>query len=152
MQVALTAHPSLSCFLVRGVASIYHQRELVLKEDVAQPQSHSSGTSAPRQQLQAQPPDSCWGQAGWLEKKGEDSLMDHGVCQAFYQLAGSQTVGSDLPAPAPNPILRTMPHHKSSRKASNTEETHVPTSPPPQSSRCGLTSGTRYTHTHSQTH
>lgn len=134
------------CFLVRGVASIYHQRELVLKEDVAQSQSHSSGTSAPRLQLQAQPPDSCWGQMGWLEKKGEDSLMDHGGCQAFYQLTGSQTVVSGLPAPAPNPIL------PSSHKASNTEETHVPTCPPPQFSRCGLTSRIPHTHTHSQTH
>lgn len=51
----------------------------MLKEDVAQPQSHSSGTSAPRLQLQAQPPDSCWGQTGCLEKKGEDSDGPQGL-------------------------------------------------------------------------
>lgn len=36
---------SLACFLVRGMAPIRHQRELMLK-GVVHPQSHSSGTSA----------------------------------------------------------------------------------------------------------
>lgn len=87
--------PSLACFLVRGLAPICHQRELMLK-GVVHSQSHSSGTSALPDVSHRLQTAAGHRQGGW--RRGDRLFHGPWGLSGFQQLTSSQTAAAPGPA------------------------------------------------------
>lgn len=100
--------PSLACFLVRGLAPICHQRELMLK-GVVHSQSHSSGTSALPDVSHRLQTAAGHRQGGW--RRGDRLFHGPWGLSGFQQLTSSQTAAAPGPA-CEVPMLQCPAHHQ----------------------------------------